>query len=83
MKYISLIEWRDLSDGHLYLPGDEFPWDGREIGTERLCELGGNNRAGLVAIQAVNLGEPEAQEAPEAEPEPKKPKTARKKTVKK
>jgi len=84
MKYISLTTWRDLSDGHLYLPGDEFPWDGREIKPERLYELeSGDNRAGLTAIQAVNYSEPEdrKEEAPEPEPEKKPAKAPRKKTT--
>ena len=77
--YISLATWRDLSDGHLYLPGDEFPWDGREIKPERLKELeSGNNRAGLPLIMAVIEDKPEdpkkdaveEDQKPDKEPEP-------------
>lgn len=70
MKYISAILWRDLTDGHLYAEGDEFPFDGREIKPERLKELeSGNNRAGLPLIIAVIEDKPEVQKA-EAQPEP-------------
>ena len=83
MKYISAILWRDLTDGHLYAEGDEFPFDGREIKPERLKELeSGNNRAGLPLIMAVIEDKPEdpKEEAveeekepePEQEPEPEK-----------
>ena len=77
MKYISAILWRDLTDGHLYAEGDEFPFDGREIKPERLKELeSGNNRAGLPLIIAVIEDKPEdpkeeaVEEEKEPEPEP-------------
>ena len=79
MKYISAILWRDLTDGHLYAEGDEFPFDGREIKPERLKELeSGNNRAGLPLIMAVIEDKPEdpkedaveEEKEPEPEPEP-------------
>ena len=79
MKYISAILWRDLTDGHLYAEGDEFPFDGREIKPERLKELeSGNNRAGLPLIMAVIEDKPEdpkedaveEDQKPEKEPEP-------------
>lgn len=79
MKYISAILWRDLTDGHLYAEGDEFPFDGREIKPERLKELeSGNNRAGLPLIMAVIEDKPEdpkedaVEEEKEPEPEPEK-----------
>ena len=61
MKYISATQWRDLTDGHLYAEGDEFPFDGREVPAERLDELvNGRNRAGLRLIEACEVqDEPE------------------------
>lgn len=90
-KFVSTAEWRDNTDGHLYLEGDSFPFDGREISAERLNELeSGHNRAGLVLIRAIDVqGEPEEvrkEEAPKKAAEGRKTapaKTARKKTTKK
>lgn len=54
MMYISLRQWRDLSDGHLYVAGDAFPHDGREISPARLAELTSTaNKARERLIEAV------------------------------
>ena len=54
MMYISLRQWRDLSDGHLYAAGDAFPHDGREISPARLAELTSTaNKARERLIEAV------------------------------
>lgn len=54
MMYISLRQWRDLSDGHLYAAGDAFPHDGREISPARLAELASTaNKARERLIEAV------------------------------
>lgn len=53
MKYISIARWRDLTDGHLYREGEEFPFDGREIPEKRLEALtGSGNGAGYPLIEA-------------------------------
>ena len=83
MKYISAILWRDLTDGHLYAEGDEFPFDGREIPEERLEMLeSGRNEAALRFIRAV---EPEAEpkEVPKEEEPEKAPAEAKKTAAKK
>ena len=78
MQYVSLEEWRDLTDGHLYRKGDPFPFDGREIAAGRLDELvSGRNRAGLRLIRALETQE-EPAEAPKEEA-PKKAAEGRKK----
>ena len=78
--YQSLITWRDLTDKHLYKPGDAFPHDGRAIPAERVKSLlNGNNRAGIAVIKAVEDAPGEnAIEEPET---PKKPTRSRKKTA--
>ena len=86
--YISLREWRDNTDGHLYREGEPFPFDGREIPKERLEALeSGRNRAGLRLIRAVEVqDEPEEtrkEEAPEKAPEGRKTAPAKKRTTKK
>ena len=86
-KFVSTAEWRDNTDGHLYLEGDSFPFDGREISAERLNELeSGHNRAGLVLIRAIDVqGEPEEvrkEEAPKKAAEGRKT-AAKKRTTKK
>ena len=49
----SIRVWRDLEDGHLYQPGDDFPHDGRVITKERIAELAGTqNKAGFALIKA-------------------------------
>lgn len=54
MKYISTVQWRDLTDRHLYGIGDPFPYDGREVSEERFSELSGTqNKAGFALIEAV------------------------------
>ena len=91
MKFISVMEWRDNTDGHLYREGEQFPFDGREIPAARLDELeSGRNRAGLRLIRAVEVQneEPEVrkEEAPEKAAEGRKTaptKATRKKTTKK
>ena len=79
-KGISITEWRDLEDGHLYNKGDEYPHDGRRVSDERLAELSGTqNKAGFALIRLVEApNEAKAIEAPEA---PKKPTRSRKKTI--
>ena len=82
--YISLTEWRDNTDGHLYREGEPFPFDGREIPEERLEALeSGHNRAGLRLIQAEETQDgPEEvrnEEAPKKAPEGRK--TAPKKRI--
>ena len=85
--YISLREWRDNTDGHLYREGEPFPFDGREIPKERLDSLeSGHNRAGLRLIRAEEVqDEPEEvrkEEAPEKAPVARKTAT-KKRTTKK
>ena len=84
--YVSIAEWRDLTDGHLYREGEPFPFDGREIPKERLEQLeSGRNGAGLRLIKACEpkAGQAEApkQKAPEKAPEGRKT-APRKKTRK-
>ena len=82
MKYISATQWRDLTDGHLYAEGDEFPFDGREVPAERLDELvNGRNRAGLRLIEACEVQDEPEEVRKETEPEkaPEAKKTAPKK----
>ena len=85
--YISLATWRDLTDGHLYREGEQFPFDGREVPEGRLDELvSGRNRAGLALIQAVEVQDEPKEARKEEEPEKAAEgrKTAsRKKTTKK
>lgn len=58
-KYISLITWVDLEDGHEYLPGEEFPHDGREIPEERINELSSTENAiGIPVIKVEEVEEP-------------------------
>ena len=81
--YISLRQWRDLTDGHLYAPGDPFPHDGRAIAPARIAELTSDaNKAHLTLIEAVSAkgeestaetsGQP--QEAPKPAKRGRKPK---------
>lgn len=75
--YISLRQWRDLSDGHLYSPGDPFPYDGRAIAPARIVELeSGANKAKMALIERVpeKVGNPaaEADKQPQAAPKAKK-----------
>ena len=86
-KYVSVHEWRDNTDGHLYREGEPFPFDGREIPAERLEELeSGRNRAGLRLILACEVQdvqtEARKEEAPEKAAEGRKTAT-RKRTTKK
>jgi hypothetical protein len=86
--YISLREWRDNTDGHLYREGEPFPFDAREIPKERLEALeSGRNRAGLRLIRAVEVqDEPEEarkEEEPKKAPEVRKTVTRKKTTTKK
>ena len=85
--YISLREWRDNTDGHLYLEGEPFPFDGREIPEERLEALeSGRNRAGLRLIRAEEVQdepvEVRKEEAPKKAPEGRKT-APKKRTTKK
>jgi len=81
--YISLRQWRDLTDGHLYAPGDPFPHDGRAIAPARIAELISNaNKAHLALIEAVSAKDEEStaetngqsQEAPKPVKRGRKPK---------
>ena len=84
-KYVSAAEWRDLTDGHVYRKGEEFPFDGRQIPAERLAELeNGHNRAGLVLISACEAPDDQAEAPKEETPEKASEgrKTAAKKTTK-
>ena len=81
--YISLRQWRDLTDGHLYAPGDPFPHDGRAIAPTRIAELTSNaNKAHLALIEAVSAKDKESaaetngqpQEAPKPAKRGRKPK---------
>lgn len=75
--YISVCTWRDLTDGHLYHAGEQFPCDGREISAERIQSLiDGRNQAGLRLIEAVEVPDEEKPVQPQETPE--RPKTARK-----
>ena len=57
-KGISLWTWVDLTDGHEYRGGDEFPFDGREIPDERWDELASeDNLAGFPVIAVEEVGE--------------------------
>ena len=52
--YRSTCEWRDMTDKHLYKPGESFPFDGREIPADRIESLkSGKNRAGVAVIREV------------------------------
>lgn len=52
--YKVIEKFRDLTDGHLYEPGDAFPFDGREIPAARLDALvNGQNRANKRLIATV------------------------------
>ena len=86
-KFVSTAEWRDNTDGHLYIEGEPFPFDGREVSGERLNELeSGHNRAGLVLIRAIEVQdepvEVRKEEAPKKAAEGRKT-AAKKRTTKK
>ena len=78
--YESTARWVDLEDGHLYNPGDRFPYDGHELPANRLKELSGTqNKAGFAVIRLV---EAPNDEKPVEEPEaPKKVARGRKKAT--
>lgn len=78
----STVQWRDLTDGHLYSAGDPFPWDGREIPEERINALkSSQNKAGFAVIKAVE--EPGKTNATKAEETAEKAeKTAEKQATK-
>lgn len=88
MGYISRTAWRDLTDGHLYREGDRFPFDGREIPTDRLEELeSGRNGAGLRLItadeQKDDQKDTQKEEAPKTAPVARKTAPAKKPAAKK
>jgi hypothetical protein len=71
--FISLATWRDLTDGHLYHEGEQFPFDGRAVPEDRIEALeSGRNRAGLRLIRA--------DKASDEQPEGKKQETPKKAT---
>lgn len=79
--YISLRQWRDLTDGHLYAPGDPFPHDGRAIAPARIAELISDaNKAHLVLIEAVFANDKESKAETSGQPQdaPKPAKRGRK-----
>lgn len=79
--YISLRQWRDLTDGHLYAPGDPFPHDGRAIAPARIAELASDaNKAHLVLIEAVFANDKESKAETNGQPQdaPKPAKRGRK-----
>lgn len=64
--YESTCAWRDLTDGHVYAPGERFPFDGREISPERIETLiNGGNLAGKPVIAEVR-------DLPSKAPEPRR-----------
>lgn len=64
--FTSLRQWRDLTDGHLYNPGDVFPHDGRQIAPERIAALvSGSNKANTALIVQSVEKPAEEQKAPE------------------
>ena len=68
--YISLRQWRDLTDGHLYAPGDPFPHDGRAIAPARIAELASDaNKAHLVLIEAVFANDKESKAETNGQPQ--------------
>lgn len=76
--YKSLILWRDLTDKHLYQPGDTFPFDGRAVPAKRIAELMSNsNGAGIAVISPSE--EKEGEIPTKATEAPKKPTRGRKK----
>lgn len=78
--YESIATWRDLTDKHLYHPGDKFPFDGREIPEERLEQLvSGHNMAVMPVITLV--AEPDGGKPVEEPEATAKPKRTRKKTA--
>lgn len=57
-KAISLMAWVDVTDGHEYREGEEFPHDGREIDEERIDELASpENMTGTPVITLVEVAE--------------------------
>lgn len=79
-KYESITRWRDLEDGHLYNPGDAYPYNGKEVSESRINELiSTQNKAGFAVIKAV---EEKAEEIPvQAKKTPRKAVRSRKKTA--
>lgn len=79
-KYESITRWRDLQDGHLYNPGDAYPYNGKEVSESRINELiSTQNKAGFALIKMV---EEEVEEIPmQTEETPKKAVRSRKKTA--
>lgn len=79
-KCASIARWVDLEDGHLYNPGDPFPYDERDISDERITELAGTqNKAGFALIQVVET--PNEEKPVEKAETPKKVVRSRKKTT--
>ena len=79
-KCASIARFVDLEDGHLYTPGDPFPYDGRELPAERISELSGTqNKAGFALIKVVET--PNEEKPVEKAETPKKVVRSRKKTT--
>ena len=80
--FTSLRQWRDLTDGHLYKPGDVFPHDGRQIAPERVAALAsGANKARMALI--MKAAENPAEEAKTPQKDAKTAKSAAKTRAKK
>ena len=53
--YRAVCEWRDLTNGHLYNAGEEYPFDGKEVSEARLMALlNGANLANKPLIERVD-----------------------------
>ena len=60
MMFQAVCDFRDLTDGHMYLQDEPFPFDGRTVAQERLEELlGSNNKARKPLIVNVPVAEEE------------------------
>ena len=72
--YRAVERFRDLTDGHLYVAGEQFPHDGRDVPEERIEALQtGRNQAGKRLIERVDINIP-----PETKPRRKAVKTQKK-----
>jgi hypothetical protein len=83
--YKAIAVFRDLQDGHVYHPGDDFPRAGLTVDAKRINELAtNNNRLGRALIQAVEQpvqhAKAEVKEEPKETTKPtQKPRRSRKK----
>lgn len=73
MMHKALRQWRDLTDGHLYNPGDVFPHDGRQIAPERIAALvSGANKANMALIVQDGGNPAEEKKTPQKAAKPAK-----------